>query len=355
MKIFKSEFDKLYEELTVLNEAKQDTLNFKNWLIGTGYDEEVADTWVRRFDKIKQFLKGPENDYYYWIKKNSLIDFTNAVADTERVTELKRTKKAEISEGAKLVNETEHWKIYHITNFEASQYYGRDSRWCITGIGTYGDRYWNDYTSRGYDFYFVITKDKYDSRGYDSKFAFAINEDNYCYQIFNQQDNEVTLNEVPYWDEIEFPGINLDELDNNEGYACERCGANLAEEDIYWGLDSECLCVDCWEGDYFHCEDCGEAGHQNNAYVGADSYLYCSDCWCDKFTDCASCGEVQYIDDCYYGPDGDYYCDDCYHDYFFTCENCGEVCEIDEKHETPDGDLCSYCYTEWAESNQEEE
>ena len=352
MKIIKTEFDKLYEELLTLNEAKQDTLNFKNWLISTGYDEESADKWTQRFDKIKQFLKGPENDYYYWIKKNSQLDFTSTIADAERVNELKRTKKAEISEGAKLVNETEHWKIYHITNFEASQYYGRDSRWCITGCGSYGDRYWNDYTDRGYDFYFIITKEDYDPRGMDSKFAFAINEENGNYQIFDQQDREVELEDVPYWSEVEIPNIDLDDLENGAGYSCERCGANLHEDEVYWSPDGdECLCADCWDAHYFNCEGCGEGYHQDEAYLGADDCQYCSDCWCERFFDCDSCYETHYVDDAYFGEDGFCYCLDCWEERYFRCDNCQEVYDIDDLNTNEVGEqLCPDCFAEEEEN-----
>ena len=99
----KTEFMKLYEELNILNEAKQDTLNFKNWLISKGASENEADNYTKRFDKIKQFLKTPENDYYYWIKNMKPQDLYDVVNDTERVAEVKRTRKQEIAEGAKLV------------------------------------------------------------------------------------------------------------------------------------------------------------------------------------------------------------------------------------------------------------
>ena len=45
-----------FDESINLQEAKQDTLNFKNWLIGKGASEFEADEYTKRFDKIKQFF-----------------------------------------------------------------------------------------------------------------------------------------------------------------------------------------------------------------------------------------------------------------------------------------------------------
>jgi hypothetical protein len=65
MKIIKTDFDILYEELNILNEAKQDTLNFIKFFTEAGYTQIAAEDLVARFDKLKRILKTPENDYYY--------------------------------------------------------------------------------------------------------------------------------------------------------------------------------------------------------------------------------------------------------------------------------------------------
>lgn len=303
-----------YEMLT---EAKQDTINFKNYFIKNGRSEEEADRWVKRFDGIKSTLKAPENDYYYWIKIDKLQDLFELILDTERYLEVKRTKKAEVEQGAELVYESEHWKIYHITNFEAAQVYGRDSKWCITGVGTYGDRYWNDYTDRGFDFYFAITKDEYDPRGIDSKFAFAINDEHSYYQIFNQQDHEVYIDDVPYNEEIEIPGVNLDEYDTEEPCHCDWCGAILASDgdDTWWSPNGDMLCQDCFDRDYFHCADCGEVYSNDRGAEGTDGDMYCCNCWAEHFYECSQCWEAGDLDDAHYDENGEVYCPDCYADY----------------------------------------
>lgn len=353
----KSEFLKLYESLTFLNESKQDTLNFKHWLLKKGTTESAADEWVKRFDGIKKYLKAPENDYYFWIKKANVADFYEVVNDTERYLEVKRTKKAEIADGAELINETEHWKIYHITNFEASQYYGRDSKWCITGVGSYGDRYWKDYTRRGYEFYFIIAKEDYDPRGSESKFAFAILKDVEYYQVFDQQDSETNLEDIPYYEEIKIPGIDLDYYTNGEPFFCDGCGDAISGDgdDTYCSPDgSHYYCIDCWDEHYFYCQNCGEAYSWDEAYTGADDYNYCYGCWCEYFTDCYNCGEVIEHSEAREGADYNYYCEHCWENTFFICQECNEVCRKDDDLvETDDGEFCDSCYRNLYEEDEE--
>lgn len=307
-------FIQLYEELSTINEAKQDTLNFTNYFLNNGYSEEEATGWTKRFDNIKKILKAPENDYYYWIKKKTTRDLIDKISDIERYVEVKRNKKAEVENGAELIHESEHWKIYHITNFEASQVYGRDTQWCITGIGSYGDRYWNDYTDKGFSFYFVITKDEYDPRGTDSKFALAVNHGSETYQVFNQQDTECNLDDIPYYEELNFPGIDLSSYSNEEISYCEYCNDSLHEDDIWWGADGEIYCEDCFNKFCFNCADCGDTYTNDKGGEGTNGAMYCYDCWIDHFFECSQCGETGDLEDAKYDRNGDVYCSACYED-----------------------------------------
>lgn len=312
IKPMKNEFIKIYEELNTLTEAKQDTLNFKHWLIDKGASEFEADNYTKRFDAIKSMLKAPENDYYYWIKRMRPQDLYDIINDTERVAEVKRTRKQEIAEGAKLVNETEHWKIYHITNFDASQYYGRDSRWCVTGVGSYGDKYWNDYARDGYTFYFCIAKQDYDPRGENSKFAIALHKEIEYYQVFNQQDSECSLDDIPYHEEIKIPGINLDYYENGELKFCEDCGESIPDGEECWGKEGEIYCENCWHEHYFRCAGCNDVISYEAASDGIDGDHYCWDCWGDIFYECPRCYDIIWLDDVNWDENGEGYCSDCW-------------------------------------------
>ena len=188
------EFLKIWEELSELNEAKADTQRLIDFA-----GEDLA----KRFLVVKNRLKAPENDLYYWIKNKTVDELEQAINNLENTKSITKAKKDIADAGAELVYESVHWKIYHITTFEASQKYGRDSKWCITGINGYGDKYWKEYTSNGVNFYFLITKGEYDPRGRNSKFAIAIYPNKMC-EVFDQGDGKISLAEIPHFEEIKY-------------------------------------------------------------------------------------------------------------------------------------------------------
>ena len=308
--MIKTDFIKLYEELSTLNEAKADTQRLIDFV-----GQDLAD----RFIALKQKLKSPENDLYYWIKNKTPEELEDFINERENKESKNKTKKNIALTGAELVHESEHWKIYHITTFEAAQMYGRDTQWCITGVGSYGDKYWNSYTEKGMTFYFAITKGDYDPRGTDSKFAFAINKLNRYYQVFDQQDSECYLEDIPYAEEITIPGINLDEYDTEEPAHCDYCGDMLSNDgdDTYWAPNGDILCPDCFSRYFFICPSCGETFHNDGkeGAEGTDGDMYCFDCWIDSFYECSQCWSVGNIEEAQYDENGEVYCPDCYEDY----------------------------------------
>lgn len=283
--MIKTDFIKLYEELNILNEAKQDKINFMNFFIHkAGYPEEQAKDWVVRFDKLKSQLKSPENDYYYWIKRGNPFEIRNLIRDMEHNLETKQLDKQVVAEGSELVKETEHWKIYHITNYEAARHYGIDSKWCITGINNYGRKYWDQYTDDGNDFYFIITKQDYNPRGKDSKFAFAINYDLNYYEIYNQRDTKVYLEEIPYWSEIKIPGINLENYSPEAPDLCDSCGEAIFGDNVFAGPNGDGVyCASCYDNLFFECDNCYNSFDQRDMMEGPNGEMYCQRCWQNKY------------------------------------------------------------------------
>jgi hypothetical protein len=215
------EFIKLYEELSDLNESKADTLRLIDF---------AGENLANRFLAVKDRLKAPENDLYYWIKNKTVDDLEQAVSNLENTKTATQLKKETANQGAELVNETEHWRVYHITTYEAAQVYGRDTHWCITGINEWGDKYWKEYKEKGADFYFFITKDRYNPRGMDSKFALAIYPGNKTCEVFNQKDGQVSVLDIKYIYEVNIPGIDLMEIDD-QMVECIRCGEQISRNE----------------------------------------------------------------------------------------------------------------------------
>lgn len=305
-------FMQVFEELDNLTEAKADTQRLIDFA-----GEETAN----KFLQLRNRLKSPENDLYYWIKNKQPEELVKTLDELEN-TKTKSQLKREAEAGADLVQETEHWLVYHITTFEAAQKYGRDSQWCITGVNNYGDRYWQDYRQHNIEFYFFITKGNYDPRGVDSKFALALYPNDTA-EIYNQRDDLVdSVDEVPYYDEISIDGTDLEDFDfvSNHLYCCD-CDCEIDEDEA------------CWD-------DCGD--------------VYCYDCWQERFFSCDFCGDVTCHEDGFELPNGDKICERCFNnsDYIY-CPECDELVHIDDIMTTIfEDEMCSDCFNDFLDTDR---
>ena len=168
----------------ILTEAKADEQKLIDFI-----GEEDA----KRFFALKQRLKSPENDLYYWLKrdKQELLDRLDELEQTQT----RAQKSAQAQEGAKLIYNQDGWKVYHITTYEASVKYGKHTQWCISGNkrwynGEKGEQYFNDYILKGIKFYFYIKSD-------DEKYALALALSN-NYELYNQVDDNITNSAQKY-------------------------------------------------------------------------------------------------------------------------------------------------------------
>ena len=94
----------------MLNEAKQDEINFANV-----FGAEMKD----RFKAQKQRMSAPQNDFYYWIRKakedleGTIEELDSFVSELEhRKTRKQKSKLA--SEGAEIVYEDDEWIVLEI-------------------------------------------------------------------------------------------------------------------------------------------------------------------------------------------------------------------------------------------------
>ena len=191
---------------SLLQEGKQDIENFKKWiennedsnarLMSAGNKEAFINNWATEFKNIRQNLKSPYNDFYYWIKLNDWDAFTKFMQEQRNKKDAKQKEK----EGARLIYSDKDWKVYEITTYEASVKYGANTKWCISGSkrwsnGENGKEYWDDYTSKGVKFYFFIGK--------DTKYAIALYPNGTDFEIFDAQDNSIAyIPNAPIIDEI---------------------------------------------------------------------------------------------------------------------------------------------------------
>lgn len=190
-------------KLTTLIESKADQEKFKQWI---GLDKingkTIGEIYFDKFSNLKNSIKSPYNDIYYWMKNSTADKFKKFVDDEES----KKVEKQDIAkkerEGARLVYSDNDWKVYEITNYEASAKYGKGTKWCISGSklwrnGENGRQFFTDYhVNNGIKFYFFLNKN-------GEKYALAVYPNNKNCEIFNSEDVKIAfIPDAPDIDEI---------------------------------------------------------------------------------------------------------------------------------------------------------
>lgn len=190
-----------------LVEAKADIERFKNWLLQySNGDEESLTSYLDYFLSIRNNIKSPYNDFYYWIKNSTQKDFLEYIIQLKNDREEKNRVKTAEKEGAELIYSDNDWKVYHITNYEASAKYGKGTKWCITGTERWNDGNSGEETFKEYheknnvEFYFFI-------KNGTEKYAVALYPDGETTEIFNAED--VSIAYIPDAPHIEnFPDVS---------------------------------------------------------------------------------------------------------------------------------------------------
>lgn len=191
----------LFEKVMELEESKKDEQNLIDWA-----GEDLA----RRFLAIKNRVKPPQNDLYFWID-NYTTDFFDEFITSIEQQKTRKQKQDIAREGAELIYQDEDWKVYHIKTYEASCKYGKNTQWCISGSKRWangGDpaQHFNNYKSKGTEFYFYINKD-------GSKYAMSVLGNTNI--LYDAEDNEIEeIPNAPIIDSIPVPGakLSLDDL-----------------------------------------------------------------------------------------------------------------------------------------------
>jgi hypothetical protein len=127
---------------------------------------------------------------------------------------------------------------------------------------------------------------------------------------------------------------------------CENCGEIIDPDDIYWGLENERLCEDCYNEIYSNCEECGQICYREEMEIGLDGEMLCTDCYYETYAACNDCGNISRISNMY-EYSGSLICERCFYENYFICSYCEEVCNINEACEDPNGDvICEDCFND---------
>lgn len=139
----------------------------KEYVRDNGYiDADRYINVIRKFDELAKRNLIAQKDITAFNNLTHLEDEIERVGDSKSKREQKRDAK---TKGAELVFENDKCYVYRIDTFEASQKYGANTKWCISG---HTDTHWNTYTEqKNIKFYFIIHK----LHGY--KFAVQVDPD----------------------------------------------------------------------------------------------------------------------------------------------------------------------------------
>jgi hypothetical protein len=182
------EYFKKYGKQSQLNENKEAIVKFTD-----RFGKELSD----RFFKLKPRLKSPQNDISHWMKKDAK-ELDKVLTDLEKTKTVKQ-KEEESRGGTKLLYSDENWSVREIQTLEASIKYGKDTKWCISGVDCETPAMWKRYTENMPDFpkdssvfIFFIRK------MYRDKYAVLFNRDRGNYIIWNAIDNPTAfINDAP--------------------------------------------------------------------------------------------------------------------------------------------------------------
>ena len=183
----------------------------------------LGDDYYDKYLSIKNKISDNEyKDIYKLIKKdpNDVKDYI----DNFQSNRYKRTSYKEI--GARKVYEDSDWIVYHITDYNAAKYYGRDTKWCISGNykGLPNGKYEFDKYNAHSKIYFYINK-------HTAREKYAVLKDRNTGNIANIKDSKdydlgkslsFTDVDLPYVKEV---GLNtkqqedlFDAIRTSEGY-----------------------------------------------------------------------------------------------------------------------------------------
>ena len=120
----------------------------------------------KKYTDIRNKITDPEYKDFYKVIKMPVEDIETYIDSFQSNADLRR----EAKKGSKLIYDKDGWKVYRITTYEAAVYYGKNTKWCITGRydghEENGRSYFNDYIEDydldgGYYFYIKNNNEKY--------------------------------------------------------------------------------------------------------------------------------------------------------------------------------------------------
>ena len=197
-------------------------------------DQEVlndflGDDYYNKYTAIKNKISDPEYKDIYKLVKKDPDDVKNYI-DSFKSSRERRAASKEI--GARKIYEDSDWVVYHITNYKAAKYYGRDTKWCLAGnydgLEEVGWHEFEKYNNQN-NIYFYINK-------HAARERYAILKNRYTDRVTDVYDSaDHNLGNSAYYINVELPYV-------------KEVGYNTASQlELYDAIK---------EGDLEHVKDC---------------------------------------------------------------------------------------------------
>lgn len=171
-------------------------------------DQEVlndflGDDYYNKYTAIKNKISDPDyKDVYKLIKKDP-DEVKDYIDNFKSNRDLVKAAK----DGAKKLYKDSDWVVYRITSYDAAKYYGKNTRWCISGNYPghegLGEKYFNDYI-RKYNldsgYYFYISK-----KDPNEKYCVLKKISGDIVSIWDASDTD--LGNSAYWADLDLPYV----------------------------------------------------------------------------------------------------------------------------------------------------
>lgn len=200
---------KQLESLTYEGKQDQEILN-----------DFLGDEYYNKYSLIKNKISDPEyKDIYKLIKKDP-----DEVKDYIDNFKSNRDSVKAAKEGTTKLYEDSDWVVYRITSYNAAKYYGKNTKWCISGNYPghegLGEKYFNNYIkdySLDGGYYFYINK-----HNQNDKYCVLKKQSGNIASIWDAKDTNI--GDSLYWDDVDLPYV-------------KEVGLNTAEqEDLLFAI-----------------------------------------------------------------------------------------------------------------------
>ena len=167
---------------------------YSPWGVANNIANELS-----KYHKLMPYLRGSQETYK---DVNNIDSYSQlqmvvqralgAKEDGDRKKEEKKRESAAAKAGSTVIDDNDHQVVIRPLTPEASCYYGKSTKWCISA--TRSANYFDQYTSDGKSFYFLLAKRKNVEPAY-KKIAMVVDGDGSVDEYFDSEDDTMRPSE----------------------------------------------------------------------------------------------------------------------------------------------------------------